>query len=608
MQKTILLVEDEQLIALSEAQTLKDLGYNVIIENSGENAIKLFNNNNLINLILMDVNLGKGMDGITTAKSILKRYDIPILFFSCPTEKDIIKKTKKIALYGYVPKKSELTVFDTSIKMAFKLFDANKKIQEQIKKLEQSNSELKEKESRFRTLFEVVSVGIVQVDPSDGKLLYFNDKYCKITGFSLEELLSKHFSELTHPDDRSQDWEIFSKAAHDKTATYINEKRYIRKDGSIIWVRINAAFIRNSTGQPVYTIAVCEDITERKLIEYTLKKSETFLNSLIDQSPYSMWISDENGTMIRLNQACCSLFNTSKEEAINIYNLFTDNLIREQGHLEKIETVFNAGKIVRFDINYDTSILKNIKLKPKHLILDVTIFPIKNEYGKVTNAVIQHIDITERRKSEEKIKELLQEKEIILKEVHHRIKNNINVIKSLLMLQLNSITIPEVIEAFQGAINRLQSMEVMYEKLNISETYREISVKDYLIQLIDEIYYVLKNDKLITIEKEIDDFTLNTKKLFPIGILINEMMTNAMKYAFTNRDSGLIMISVVKKNTHIIFIFKDNGIGLPETNNNGNENKKGLGLHLIDILTKQINGILTIERDSGTKFIIEFDI
>lgn len=126
---------------------------------------------------------------------------------------------------------------------------------------------LKRSERQFKAIFDVASVGIVQVDPRNGKLLRYNERYQEITGYRDDELLKKKFPELTHPEDREKDWELFSQAVHGERPNYINEKRYIQKDGSIVWVRLNASIIRNDKGEPIRTVAVCEDITERKETE-----------------------------------------------------------------------------------------------------------------------------------------------------------------------------------------------------------------------------------------------------------------------------------------------------------------------------------------------------
>lgn len=202
-----------------------------------------------------------------------------------------------------------------------------------------------------------------------------------------------------------------------------------------------------------------------------------------------------------------------------------------------------------------------------------------------------------------KLEESLDEKELILKEVHHRIKNNMNIISSLLALQSTTINIPEAVHVFQDATARIESMGILYDKLYRTESYEIVSIKGYLSQLIDEIVQLYPDRQNIVIEKHIDDFPIKTKTIFSLGIIINELVTNAMKYAFTGREDGLIQISAKKEDNHITLVFGDNGIGMSEIKY---EEEKGFGMRLIDMLVTQIDGSCKIENTGGTKYTIEF--
>ena len=136
-----------------------------------------------------------------------------------------------------------------------------------ITKRKLAENALRKSETEFRAIFEAASIGIVKSDPSDGKIMQCNEKYCEITGYISSELSAMTFLDITHPDERQRDWEIFSRAARGETPYYLNEKRYIRKDGSIVWVRLNSSFIRDDNGKALHTVGICEDITERKLLE-----------------------------------------------------------------------------------------------------------------------------------------------------------------------------------------------------------------------------------------------------------------------------------------------------------------------------------------------------
>ncbi len=170
-------------------------------------------------------------------------------------------------------------------------------------------------------------------------------------------------------------------------------------------------------GKVVEILDIGEDVTAKEEMTEKLRKSEALLNSIIDQSPNSTWISDDRGVAIRMNRACYELFKITPEEVIGKYSLFTDNILEKQGHMPLVKDVFKKCKIAKFKIEYDTAALENVPLeKTVKRILDVTIFPIKDEKGKVTNAVVQHNDITEQhemhRQLEEKVEELEKFKDL----------------------------------------------------------------------------------------------------------------------------------------------------------------------------------------------------
>ncbi len=224
---------------------------------------------------------------------------------------------------------------------------------------------------------------------------------------------------------------------------------------------------------------------------------------------------------------------------------------------------------------------------------------------------IQHIisvtrDITDRKQNEDRIKALLSEKETILREVHHRIKNNMNTINSLIAIQAESLTDSSAISALKDAGSRVQSMMVLYDKLYQSSDFEKISLADYLPDLIDEIILNFPNNDSVKVEKHIEDFILDAKKLHPLGIIINELLTNIMKYAFTNKQEGLIVISAAIKDGTASVIIQDNGNGIPDSINF--ENSTGFGLILVGELTKQLEGNIKIERSKLTKIILEFKI
>jgi len=213
-------------------------------------------------------------------------------------------------------------------------------------------------------------------------------------------------------------------------------------------------------------------------------------------------------------------------------------------------------------------------------------------------------DITERRLADDKIKALLAEKEITLREVHHRIKNNMSTISGLLSLQASALKEPSVIAALGDAGSRVKSMQLLYEKLYQSDGSDQVAVGNYLPSLVDEIVANFPNSAIVKVEKKIADFVLNAKKLQPLGIIINELLTNIMKYAFAGRSDGLITVSAELSDNRVFLVIQDNGIGMPETFNL--INSTGFGLKLVSMLTRQLAGTIRIEHGNGTRIILEF--
>ena len=214
-------------------------------------------------------------------------------------------------------------------------------------------------------------------------------------------------------------------------------------------------------------------------------------------------------------------------------------------------------------------------------------------------------DITERKEAEENVHKLLAEKEIILKEIHHRIKNNMYSVYGLLQLQSNTLKEDNAAACvLEDAAIRIQSMMLLYDKLYQSERFTDLLIEEYISPLVDEVIQNFPNNVPIQVIKEIGDIVLDAKRLSSIGIILNELLTNIMKYAFKGKSEGLIRVSAQMEDDKVIILVQDNGIGIPA----GIDfvNSSGFGLKLIAMLTKQIEGKAKIERKNGTLVYLEF--
>ncbi len=265
---------------------------------------------------------------------------------------------------------------------------------------QEAEKALQESEARYRRLFESMMDAFARID-MNGRLVEFNRPYQDMLGYSEEELLR-----LTYRDLTPQKWHAFEAGIVEKQVlgrghSEVYEKEYRKKDGTVFPVELRTFLLRDGKGNPTGMWSIVRDISERKRVEEALITSEVFLNSIIEQSPHPMWISDDKGTLVRLNRACRELLHLSEEEVVGKYNVFHDNIVEQQGFMPMVRRVFENGETAKFELIYDSSRLDGLQLeKTASVVLEVTIFPIRDANGKLTNAVIQHIDITERRRAE----------------------------------------------------------------------------------------------------------------------------------------------------------------------------------------------------------------
>jgi len=181
-----------------------------------------------------------------------------------------------------------------------------------------------------------------------------------------------------------------------------------------------------------------------------------------------------------------------------------------------------------------------------------------------------------------------------------------NTIKGLLFLQADGTKDSAIAAILHDAENRVQIMMILYDKLYCSSDFRGMQSRSYLGTLVDDIIANFPNNSIVKVDKKIEDFYIKVNILLPLGIIINEILTNMMKYAFTGRGSGVINVSISLNGSYVTFILSDNGNGIPDSVSF--ENSTGFGLTLVNMLTQQIGGTIRIERGIGTKFILEFDL
>jgi len=834
--KTILLVEDEAIIALAEKKALEMYGYAVMTASSGEKALTLLAGSTQIDLVLMDINLGAGMDGTQTAEIILKDRDIPIIFLSSHSTRDVVEKTEKITSYGYVVKNSSITVLDASIKMAFKLFDEKEKSKLVTGKLEATLDALPDvlfevgldglyfhvhsskSDMLLKPVPELVGMKIRDILPPEVAVLHMSAiSEAHEKGYSLGKQymlsvpagekwfeisvsrMTSHVAEphfmilrrditdrmkaeekyrklLMHLDsgivvhrvdtsiimnnDRASELlglssdQMRGKTAIDPAWRFISEdkialphceypvNRVISAKGPIrnqvlgvcrpstedvVWLLVNGFPLLDDHGAISEILISFTDITDRKNAEEQIMRHNAYLQAIIETTADGFWVVDEAKNILQVNDAYCRMSGYSRDELLHMrindleadenpvetenrihriikngYEIFETKHRRKDGSAlsveistsfldtdggqfvcfcrdiserkkieealqeseERLQFVLQASGLGYWDWNFKTNHIQRnerwaemlgytkadiengiepwLKLQhpedresawqsiQDHLEGRTDSYSMKyrlrtkdgrykwiHDSGKIMKRDAEgnpvrlcgtHVDISDQVEAEQKIKRLLAEKELILKEVHHRIKNNLATMSSLLSLHAESLVESSASTALKSAGMRLKSMALLYDRLFRSVDFSHLSIRSYLPSLIDDIVATFPGSGKIRVEKQIEEFLLDTKRMQVLGIIINELITNIMKYAFIGKTEGLISVTATSSDSTISISITDNGNGMPDSVDFSNTT--GFGLQLVHTLTLQLEGMIRIERgdvsESGTKVVLEF--
>ena len=335
-----------------------------------------------------------------------------------------------------------------------------------------------------------------------------------------------------------------------------------------------------------------------KFSSYALENDKTVLihfENIINTIREPLIILDMNIHILYVNQSFYSTFKLIPHEIIGEslykigYGLWN---IPELKTL--VENILPERVMIKdYEIEIDLAGKKTMLLNAQKII------------GEQNLILIAMEDITTRKSAIDLTQNKLDEKTTILKEVHHRIKNNINSIKSSLLLEAYRVSNIEAKNILYETINRVEAMYQVYDKLLPGDGYGELSVKHYIEDLIDSILKIIPENHKITISVEVDDFILDIKKIFPLGAIVNEMISNSFKYAFNNDQKGKMDISLKRDKSLINLIIKDDGIGLPAGFDINKSN--GFGLLLIKAMTKQLHGTFSISSVNGTKNMLWFE-
>jgi len=329
-------------------------------------------------------------------------------------------------------------------------------------------------------------------------------------------------------------------------------------------------------------------------LELTEKKFKEVFNQANDMISLTSFDGDLPGNFIEINEVSMEKLGYTREEFLKMR---PQDIIAPDTQSEISETTAKLIKERRIDFEAEL-ISKDGKRIPVEI--NNRVFNLHGD--EVVISVSR--DITERKQAEEEIKQSLEEKELLLKEIHHRVKNNLAIISSLLNLQSYNIEDQKARDSFKEIQNRTRSMALIHEKLYQSTDLKRIDFGEYIKTISAELFRTYADPARVKLKTHVENIYLDINTAIPLGLIINEIITNSFKHAFPDGRKGEIQINFHKKNHHYEFMVKDNGIGLPDDLDF--KNTDTLGLQLVNSLTQQIDGEITLDKDHGTQFTIKF--
>jgi len=474
-----------------------------------------------------------------------------------------------------------------------------------ITERKQAEEALRGSEEQLSIITDEIPALIAYVD-SGQRYLHVNKHYAEWYGTSKEELIGKKVRDVLDETVYQNAVKYIQAALKGQYVSF--ENIAYDKNGRKRFV--NAAYVPyfDDEGFVKAFVASVQDITERKQMEEALRESEERFRSIVEQSNDGIVLTDWNGNVIEWNEGQELITGVKREDVIGrpIWDCIFRVMPEKIRHLERKEQIKAAfielsetGKSI-----WANRLSEPVIQRPDGTlhIAQVMTFPIKTDKGFMVGSISR--DITEQKKAAEQIKASLEEKEVMLKEIHHRVKNNLQVVSGLLGLQLDYVQDKQTVEGLNESRDRIMSMALIHEYLYQSEDLARIDFNEYIRNLTGYLSQSYEG-RAITLNINVDDdILLDVDTAVPCGLIISELFSNSIKHAFPEGKEGEIKITIHSISDEIELVLSDSGVGIPEDLDI--RNTESLGLQLVVALVDQLDGTIELDRSSGTAFKIKF--
>jgi PAS domain S-box-containing protein len=477
----------------------------------------------------------------------------------------------------------------------------------------QMEDHLRKSEEKYRLIADNTAETITMLD-MNLRFTYVSPSIFKLRGYTVEEALNLTLQQSMPPGSLEKIQMVLSEEMALEAGGVANPKRSrtlelqeYHKDGSIIWVENSLSFLRDPQGNAMGFVAVSKDISERKRAEEQIQYQADLLRNVSD----AILATDKDGRLRMWNRAAENIYGWKAEDALGSdFHALIDPEYRFQSREEVI------GKLDR-EGSWSGEIIHRLQ-DGKQIPVHSTITILKDAKGNPAGMVSVNHDISARKQAEQQIYSSLKEKEVLLQEIHHRVKNNLQIISGLLTLQADQSAGKSLAEIFQESQDRIRSIALIHEKLYKSHNLAEIEFDEYLRSLTENLFSTHGVDSgRISIVYKIEKILFTIEKAIPMGLIVNELITNILKHAFPDERRGEIRIGLhaqadarkhaQKTESGTLYrvptcelVIADNGIGLPSPQMP--EQQKTLGMKLVSMLAQQLQAELKVKTGPGTEF------
>ncbi len=630
IKKKILIVEDDAVIALNIKSILEEKGYEICaIATSADEAIDAAVQQ-IPDLILIDILLRGGKDGIDAAEEIKGKIDSPVIYVTAFSDEKTLDRLKKTGPYGYITKPISSTELLFMVSIALYRHESEKKISSVEKRHKDLFASMHNGYANCKMIYDTDGA------PVDWIFLEVNRAFEDITGLKRENVIDKRATEAIPGIERDAPelFEIYGRMA----ITGEENNFVIYLDAFNKWLSINAY-----SPEKGYFIIVFQDITEKKRAKDELVLTNRILDAFItlpDDKVYEELLK----ITLKAMESEYGIIGYFTHEGSYVVPALSRTIFWEKCMVADKEFVFDHDNFMgiwsRVIDERKTIIINSgpFDLPEGHVALDNTIITPLIHKGKIISTIhlankktgyherdrqllemiakniapVLGARLERDRKEEKLIREdellraSLREKEILLTEIHHRVKNNLQIISSLIQLQAGKLKDETSRESFKICENRVRSMAMIHERIYRSKDFSSINFGEYLRELAGEIYEsngVSQKEILCSIEA--GDVSMNVHKAIPCGLLVTELLTNSLKHGFPGNTKGEINIALGKDSAgNYSLTVRDNGISIPEKLDL--KQTGTLGLLLVEALVKQLNGSIRVTADRGTKSEITF--